>query len=72
MAGYIASFYSGAKVCHVEAINVWELIKLANKHPRVNILQPGCGVGGHCIAVDPYFIISKFPKESKIISNARD
>ena len=59
-------------ICDKADINVWELIKLANKHPRVNILQPGCGVGGHCIAVDPYFIISEFPKESKIISNARE
>jgi UDP-N-acetyl-D-mannosaminuronic acid dehydrogenase len=59
-------------ICDKANINVWELIKLANKHPRVNILQPGCGVGGHCIAVDPYFIISAFPKESKIISNARE
>lgn len=52
-------------------INVWELISLANKHPRVNILQPGCGVGGHCIAVDPYFISSAFPNEAKIIAQAR-
>ena len=59
-------------ICDKADINVWELIRLANKHPRVNILQPGCGVGGHCIAVDPYFIISKFPKESKIISSARE
>ena len=59
-------------ICDKADINVWELIALANKHPRVNILQPGCGVGGHCIAVDPYFIISKFPKESKIISSARE
>ena len=59
-------------ICDKANINVWNLIKLANKHPRVNILQPGCGVGGHCIAVDPYFIISEFPKESKIISNARE
>jgi len=59
-------------ICDKADINVWELIKLANKHPRVNILQPGCGVGGHCIAVDPYFIISEFPKESKIISIARE
>ena len=51
---------------------VWELINLANKHPRVNILQPGCGVGGHCIAVDPYFITADFPAESKLISDARD
>ena len=53
-------------------IDVWKLIDLANKHPRVNILSPGCGVGGHCIAVDPYFISSQFPNESKIISQARD
>lgn len=58
-------------ICHKANINVWELIELANKHPRVNILQPGCGVGGHCIAVDPYFIISQFPEESKIINAAR-
>ena len=43
-------------ICDKAGINVWELINLANKHPRVNILQPRCGVGGHCIAVDPYFI----------------
>ena len=59
-------------ICDKANINVWELIKLANKHPRVNILNPGCGVGGHCIAVDPYFIISEFSKESKIISKARE
>lgn len=53
-------------------INVWELIKLANRHPRVNILQPGSGVGGHCIAVDPYFITSEFPMESQIIGKARE
>lgn len=53
-------------------INVWELIALANKHPRVNILQPGCGVGGHCIAVDPYFIVSDYPMESQIIGKARE
>jgi UDP-N-acetyl-D-mannosaminuronic acid dehydrogenase len=58
-------------ICDKADINVWELIKLANKHPRVNILQPGCGVGGHCIAVDPYFITSRFPTESKLISTAR-
>ncbi len=58
-------------ICDKAGINVWELIELANKHPRVNILQPGCGVGGHCIAVDPYFITSDFPAESKIISQAR-
>lgn len=58
-------------ICDKAGINVWELIELANKHPRVNILQPGCGVGGHCIAVDPYFISSAFPTESRIISEAR-
>lgn len=59
-------------ICDKAGINVWELIALANKHPRVNILQPGCGVGGHCIAVDPYFITADFPMESKIISQARE
>lgn len=59
-------------ICNKADIDVWELINLANKHPRVNILQPGCGVGGHCIAVDPYFITSKFPLESKIIGSARE
>ena len=59
-------------ICDKADINVWDLINLANKHPRVNILQPGCGVGGHCIAVDPYFIVSHFPKEAKIISKARE
>ena len=59
-------------ICDKAGINVWELIKLANKHPRVNILQPGCGVGGHCIAVDPYFIVSDYPMESKIIGTARE
>lgn len=59
-------------ICDKANINVWELIELANKHPRVNILQPGCGVGGHCIAVDPYFIVSDYPLESKIIGTARE
>ena len=59
-------------ICDKAGINVWELINLANKHPRVNILQPGCGVGGHCIAVDPYFITAAFPMESKIIASARE
>lgn len=58
-------------ICDKAGINVWELIELANKHPRVNILQPGCGVGGHCIAVDPYFISSAYPVESRLISEAR-
>ena len=59
-------------ICDKAGINVWELIDLANKHPRVNILQPGCGVGGHCIAVDPYFIVSDYPMESQIIGKARE
>ena len=59
-------------ICDKAGINVWELINLANKHPRVNILQPGCGVGGHCIAVDPYFITSEFPEEAKIIKKGRE
>lgn len=59
-------------ICDKAGINVWELIALANKHPRVNILQPGCGVGGHCIAVDPYFISSKFPHEARMIAMARE
>ena len=58
-------------ICDEANINVWELINLANKHPRVNILNPGPGVGGHCIAIDPQFIISDFPKRSKIIKQAR-
>jgi len=59
-------------ICDKAGINVWELIRLANKHPRVNILQPGAGVGGHCIAVDPYFIVSDYPSESRIIGLARE
>lgn len=59
-------------ICSKAGINVWELINLANKHPRVNILQPGTGVGGHCIAVDPWFIVSEFPEESKLIRSARE
>jgi UDP-N-acetyl-D-mannosaminuronic acid dehydrogenase len=59
-------------ICDKAGINVWELIKLANKHPRVNILQPGCGVGGHCIAVDPYFLTADFPMESRMIAQARE
>ncbi|MBP3425885.1 MAG: UDP-N-acetyl-D-mannosamine dehydrogenase [Rikenellaceae bacterium] len=58
-------------ICDKAGINVWELINLANKHPRVNILWPGCGVGGHCIAVDPYFITAEFPMESRMIGQAR-
>lgn len=59
-------------ICDKAGINVWELIALANKHPRVNILQPGAGVGGHCIAVDPYFITAAFPSESQLIAKARE
>lgn len=58
-------------ICDKSNINVYELIKLANRHPRVNILNPGPGVGGHCIAVDPWFIVSEFPEESKLIKQAR-
>lgn len=58
-------------ICDKLDINVWELISLANRHPRINILQPGPGVGGHCIAVDPWFIVSKTPDEAKIIHTAR-
>ena len=56
-------------ICDKANIDVWELIELANKHPRVNILSPGCGVGGHCIAVDPNFIITDYPKESVMIKH---
>ncbi|MFA8450662.1 MAG: UDP-N-acetyl-D-mannosamine dehydrogenase [Bacteroidales bacterium] len=59
-------------ICDKADIDVWELIHLANKHPRVDILKPGCGVGGHCIAVDPYFITSDYPMESQIIGKARE
>ena len=58
-------------ICDKLEINVWELIKLANRHPRVNILQPGPGVGGHCIAVDPWFIVDSAPEESRLIHTAR-
>lgn len=58
-------------ICDKLNINVFELIKLANKHPRVNILTPGAGVGGHCLAVDPWFIVEKFPKEANVIREAR-
>ncbi|MDG1733778.1 MAG: UDP-N-acetyl-D-mannosamine dehydrogenase [Thalassotalea sp.] len=58
-------------ICDKLDINVWELISLANRHPRVDILQPGPGVGGHCIAVDPWFIVSKTPDEAKLIHTAR-
>ncbi|MCW5666904.1 MAG: UDP-N-acetyl-D-mannosamine dehydrogenase [Piscinibacter sp.] len=59
-------------ICDKLGINVWELIRLANRHPRVKILQPGAGVGGHCIAVDPWFIVDKTPAEARLIRTARE
>jgi len=59
-------------LCAEDSIDVWELIKLANRHPRVNILEPGAGVGGHCIAVDPWFIVSRDEKNAKLIKTARE
>lgn len=59
-------------ICDKLGIDVWELIRLANHHPRVNILRPGPGVGGHCIAVDPWFIVSKTPEEARLIRSARE
>lgn len=59
-------------ICNDLDINVWDLISLANRHPRVNILQPGPGVGGHCIAVDPWFIVSRNPEEARLIRTARE
>jgi UDP-N-acetyl-D-mannosaminuronic acid dehydrogenase len=59
-------------ICDKLNINVWELIQLANRHPRVNILQPGPGVGGHCIAVDPWFIVAKTPEQARLIRTARE
>nr|WP_312822016.1 UDP-N-acetyl-D-mannosamine dehydrogenase [Acinetobacter oleivorans] len=59
-------------ICNKLNINVWELISLANRHPRVNILQPGPGVGGHCIAVDPWFIVAKTPEQAQLIRAARE
>jgi UDP-N-acetyl-D-mannosaminuronic acid dehydrogenase len=59
-------------ICDKLDINVWELIALANRHPRVDILQPGPGVGGHCISVDPWFIVSETPEESRLIRLARE
>ncbi|MBT2596620.1 UDP-N-acetyl-D-mannosamine dehydrogenase [Arthrobacter sp. ISL-72] len=59
-------------ICETLKINVWELIELANQHPRVNILQPGPGVGGHCIAVDPWFIVASDPINSNLIRTARE
>lgn len=59
-------------ICDKENINVWDLIQLANRHPRVNILQPGAGVGGHCIAVDPWFIVARDIENAKLIRTARE
>lgn len=59
-------------ICAKDGINVWDLISLANRHPRVNILQPGAGVGGHCIAVDPWFIVARDPENAKVIRTARE
>ncbi|ADU67472.1 UDP-N-acetyl-D-mannosamine dehydrogenase [Pantoea sp. At-9b] len=59
-------------ICAEQGINVWELIALANRHPRVNILQPGPGVGGHCIAVDPWFIVAQNPQQARLIRTARE
>ncbi|MWL88202.1 MULTISPECIES: UDP-N-acetyl-D-mannosamine dehydrogenase [unclassified Cupriavidus] len=59
-------------ICAKDGINVWNLIQLANRHPRVNILQPGAGVGGHCIAVDPWFIVSRDPENARLIRSARE
>ncbi|KQN60280.1 UDP-N-acetyl-D-mannosamine dehydrogenase [Erwinia sp. E602] len=59
-------------ICAEQQINVWELIRLANRHPRVNILQPGPGVGGHCIAVDPWFIVAQNPQQAQLIRTARE
>jgi len=59
-------------ICDTAEINVYELIELTNKHPRVNILQPGTGVGGHCIAVDPWFIVSAYPEQAKFVKQARE
>ncbi|PHV33376.1 UDP-N-acetyl-D-mannosamine dehydrogenase [Janthinobacterium rivuli] len=59
-------------ICDKQNVNVWELIRLANRHPRVSILQPGPGVGGHCIAVDPWFIVSQSPEQARLIRSARE
>jgi UDP-N-acetyl-D-mannosaminuronic acid dehydrogenase len=59
-------------ICDRHGIAVWDLIALANHHPRVKILQPGCGVGGHCVAVDPWFIVAAAPEQSRLIRTARE
>lgn len=60
-----------AKICRKGGMDVHEIIRIANKHPRVNILQPGPGVGGHCISVDPWFLVGDFPEEAQLIYQAR-
>ena len=59
-------------ICEKFEIDVWELISIANRHPRINILEPGPGVGGHCIAVDPWFIVDSVPDEARLIRTARE
>ena len=59
-------------ICDRHDIDVWELVRLANRHPRVNILQPGPGVGGHCIAVDPWFVVASAPEQARLIRTARE
>lgn len=58
-------------ICYQQGVNVWDLIQLANRHPRVNVLQPGCGVGGHCIAIDPWFIVNQSPENTQLLQAAR-
>ena len=58
-------------ICHEAEINVNDVIKFSNYHPRVNILTPGCGVGGHCIPIDPWFLVDGFPNQAKLIEKAR-
>ncbi len=60
-----------AQICDLSGLDVYEVIKIANKHPRVNILNPGPGVGGHCISVDPWFLVGDFPKQTRLINSAR-
>src|SRR6202030_4700975 len=59
-------------ICDQLGLNVWGVIELANRHPRVGILQPGPGVGGHCIAVDPWFIVGSAPEHTRLIRTARE
>ncbi len=60
-----------AKICRADNMDVYEIIRIANKHPRVNILQPGPGVGGHCISVDPWFLVGDYPDLTNLILTAR-